>query len=118
MSRVTRQAGRGCDTEGGTAQQTVLLFKIISVRDEVVIGLAPEQLSALGGNNAGAVGKAISRNGELTAWQFAVRRRKNGRLEQAPLRQVSILGHESIRVEPYATPLPVVPIHHGGGPDS
>ena len=93
------------------AQQAVVLFKVVTLRDEIVIGLSPAQLSALGGD-VGGVGKALSRDGALTAWQFAVRRR-NGALEQAPLRQVSILGRDSIRVEPYTTPLPVVPITEG-----
>jgi hypothetical protein len=101
------------DTSPRRAQQAVLLFKIISVQDEVVIGLTPEQLLALGGGDAGAIGKALIRAGQLTAWQFAVRRRTDGTLEQAPLRRISVLGHECVRVEPYATPLPIVPIEFG-----
>ena len=93
----------------GTGQQAVLLFKIVTLRDDIVIGFSPAQLTALGGRDVEAVGRALSR-GALTAWQFAVRRRDDGTLEQAPLRQVSILGHDSIRVEPYATPLPILPI--------
>ena len=92
----------------GTDQQAVMLFKIVTLRDEIVIGFSPAQLAALGGRNVEAVGRALSR-GALTAWQFVVRRRDDGVLEQAPLRQVSILGHDSIRVEPYTTPLPVLP---------
>jgi hypothetical protein len=94
----------------GPARQAVLLFKITSVRDEIVIGIAPEELLALGGSDAGAIGRALSRGGELTAWQFVVRRRQDGTLEQAPLRRISILRHESVRVEPYTTPLPIAPI--------
>jgi hypothetical protein len=93
----------------GTGQQTVLLFKIVTARDEIVIGFSPEQLAALGGDDVDTVGRALSR-GALTAWQFAVRRRAGGTLEQAPLRQVSILGHDCIRVEPYTTPPPILPI--------
>jgi hypothetical protein len=91
------------------AQSAVALFKIVTARDEIVIGLSPAQLAALGGGNVDAVGRALSR-GALMAWQFVVRRRDDGGLEQAPLREVSILGRDSIRVEPYNTPLPIVPI--------
>lgn len=87
----------------------VLLFKIVTVRDEIVIGLSAAQLAALGGSSVDAVGRGLSR-GALTAWQFVVRRRDDGVLEQAPLREVSILGRDSIRVEPYTTPLPIVAI--------
>lgn len=98
------------DTDPGSARQAVLLFKITSVRDEIVIGLAPEELLAMGGSDAGAIGRALSHGGELTAWQFVVRRRQDGTLEQAPLRRISILRHESVRVEPYTTPLPIASI--------
>jgi hypothetical protein len=92
----------------GTDRQTVLLFKIVTQRDEIIIGFSPPQFAALGGCDVSAIGQALAR-GALTAWQFVVRRRDDGALEQAPLRQVSILGHDSIRVEPYSTPLPVLP---------
>jgi len=93
----------------GTAQPAVQLFKIVSARDEIIVGFSPAQVAALGGNDVDAIGRALS-HGALTAWQFAVRRRADGTLEQAPLRQVSILGQDAIRVEPYTTPLPVLPI--------
>lgn len=101
------------DASPANRPQSVVLFKIVSTRDEIVIGLSADELAALGGWNASAVGKALIRDGELTAWQFAVRRRDDGALEQAPVRQVSILGHDSIRVEHYTTPLPIAPIADG-----
>ncbi len=85
------------------------LFKIITVKDEIVIGLNPEELSGLGGQDAGAVAKALAAKGELSAWQYAVRHAPSGELEQAPLRKVGLLAHTSLRVEPYTSPLKVVP---------
>lgn len=55
-----------------------------------------------------ALGRALKGSGELTVWQYAVRKGADGELEQAPLRRISILGHDSLRVEPYATRLRVV----------
>lgn len=92
------------------AESAVSLFKIITVKDEIVIGLGPEDLAALGGDDAGLLGRAIRANGGLSAWQFAVRKGRDGELEQAPLRFVSILAHESLRIEPYTTPLRIVPV--------
>ena len=83
------------------------LFKIVSVKDEVVIGLSPDELSGLGGNDAGAVAKALTAKGTLNVWQYAVRKAQNGDLEQAPLRKIGLIAHDSLRVEPYATPLTV-----------
>jgi hypothetical protein len=84
------------------------LFKVVSVKDEVVIGLSAEELSALGGNDAGAVAKALSSKGTLNVWQYAVRKAANGDLEQAPLRKIGLIAHDSLRVEPVATPLKVI----------
>jgi hypothetical protein len=85
------------------------LFKVITVKDEIVIGLNPEELGAIGGQDAGAVAKALATKGELTVWQYAVRHAPSGELEQAPLRKIGLLANSSLRVEPYASPLKIVP---------
>jgi len=84
------------------------LFKIVSVKDEVVIGLSGDELSGLGGNDAGAVAKALASKGTLNVWQYAVRKAQNGDLEQAPLRKIGLIAHDSLRVEPVSTPLKVI----------
>jgi len=85
------------------------LFKVITVKDEIVIGLNTEELGNVGGQDAGAVAKALAAKGELTVWQYAVRHAPNGELEQAPLRKIGLLANSSLRVEPYSSPLKVVP---------
>lgn len=65
------------------------LFKIITVKDEIVIGLSATELDQLGGRDAGAVAKALAAKGTLLAWQYAVRKAPNGDLEQAPLRKLA-----------------------------
>lgn len=84
------------------------LFKVVSVKDEVVIGLTPEELTALGGSDAGAIAKALAAKGTLTVWQYAVRKGSSGDLEQAPRAKIGLIAHDSLRVEPYATPLKVI----------
>jgi hypothetical protein len=85
------------------------LFKVISVKDDVTIGLSADELTALGGNDAGAVAKALAGKGTLTVWQYAVRKAANGDLEQAPRAKIGLIAHDSLRVEPYASPLKVIP---------
>jgi len=85
------------------------LFKVITVKDEIVIGLNAEELGTVGGQDAGAVAKALAAKGELTVWQYAARHPPNGELEQAPLRKVGLLANSSLRVEPYTSPLKVIP---------
>ncbi len=96
-------------TSTTSAQEPVSLFKIITVKDEIVVGLTPSEINELNGNDVSAIGKALAADGQLSLWQFAVRKGADGSLEEAPLRRVSILGHDSLRIEPYATPLRVVP---------
>jgi len=84
------------------------LFKVVSVKDEVVIGLSADELSALGGVDAGAVAKALASKGTLTVWQYAVRKAANGDLEQAPRMKIGLIAHDSLRIEPYATSLKIV----------
>jgi hypothetical protein len=84
------------------------LFKIITVKDEITIGLSGDEMAALGGNDAGAVARALVAKGTMTAWQYAVRKAASGDLEQAPLRKVGLIAHDSLRVEPYAGPLKVI----------
>src|SRR5262249_57851511 len=82
------------------------LFKIITVKDEIVIGLNADELGAIGGKDAGAVAKALAAKGQMTAWQYAVEKAANGEPPTEPLRQVGLLANASLRVEPYASPHP------------
>jgi hypothetical protein len=101
---------QGALIQSAWAQEKAMnLFKIITVKDEIVIGLTPDELGKLGGQDAGAVAKALVSKGEMTVWQYAVRKNASGDLEQAPLRQVGLLANSSLRIEPYATPLKVLP---------
>ena len=85
------------------------LFKIVTVKDEIVIGLNLDELTEIGGADAGAVARALKANGTLAAWQYAVKKADNGDLQQAPLRKIGVIANESLRVEPLATPLAVLP---------
>ena len=86
---------------------TIQLFKIISIRDEIVVGFKPEDMTAIGGQDAAAIGKKLVAEGSLGVWQYAVRRAADGSLEQGPLRQVAVMANESLRIEPYSSPLPI-----------
>src|SRR5262249_6831606 len=79
------------------------LFKIITVKDEIVIGLSADELAAMGGKDAGAVARSLASKGELTVWQYAVRHGPKGEMQQAPLRKVGLLANASLRVEPYTS---------------
>ncbi|MBK3666827.1 hypothetical protein JJE66_37170 [Bradyrhizobium diazoefficiens] len=96
--------------QGAWAQETKMnLFKIVTVKDEIVIGLSPDELQALGGNDASAVAHALAQKGDLTVWQYNVHRGQNGELQQAPTAKIGLLANASLRVEPYTTPYQIMP---------
>lgn len=92
------------------ATDKVSLFKVITARDEIIIGINDNQLSTFESKNAGGVARHLVKNGTLTAWQYSVRKAEAGALEQAPLRQIGLMSTEALRVEPYTTPLKIVPL--------
>jgi hypothetical protein len=96
--------------QGAWAQEKkVNLFKIITVKDDIVIGLTADELKAIGGNDAGAVAHALAQKGDMTVWQYNVRRGPNGELQQAPTARIGLIANASLRVEPYTTPYAIVP---------
>jgi hypothetical protein len=97
-------------TQAAWAQENKTdLFKVITVRDEIIIGLSTDELKALGGSDASAVAHALAQKGDLTAWQYNVHRGQNGELQQAPTAKIGLLANSSLRVEPYTTPYAVLP---------
>ena len=83
------------------------LFKIVTVKDEIIVGLNDAEMAQLG-NDAGAIAKSIVSKGTVTLWQYASKKAANGELQQAPLQKVGVMANYSLRVEPYKTPLKVL----------
>jgi hypothetical protein len=83
------------------------LFKIITVKDEIVVGLNDAELKEMGGD-AGGIAKAIAAKGSLTLWQYAVGQ-KDGERFVGPRAKIGVLANASLRVEPYKQPFKVLP---------
>ena len=92
------------------AADKVSLFKVITAKDEIVIGIGEADLAQMEGRDAGGVAKALVAKGSMSVWQYAVRKSAGGDLEQSPLHKIGLIASDSLRVEPYATPLKVLPI--------
>jgi len=90
------------------AETEMVLFKVISDRDEVIIGLSADTLAESGTIDAGTVGRLLADNGELAAWQYTVSKNAQGDLVEIPSQWISVLAQTSIRIEPYASALPVI----------
>jgi hypothetical protein len=85
-----------------------MLFKVVTVKDEIVIGLNEKELGEMGGDAAG-IAKALASKGTLSVWQYSVKQAQDGERQMAPLHKVGLLAHSSVRVEPYKQPFKVLP---------
>ena len=104
--------GRGAARSLGRNANAVSLFKVITAKDEVIIGLNTRELRALGGPEkapAGIIASALASKKELTVWQYAVRKSDSGELQVAPVHPIGLLAHDSLRVEPYPSKLTILP---------
>ena len=82
----------------------VKLFKVITAKDEVVIGVTDS------GANVESLAQRLVSAGQMTVWQYAVQRAADGTMVQAPLRQVAVLKSDTLRIEPYnPAPLKAIP---------
>jgi hypothetical protein len=90
-------------------ENKVHLFKVVTVKDEIVVGLSDDEMKALGGTDASAVAHALAQKGDMTVWQYNVHRGPNGDMQQAPTAKIGLLANASLRVEPYTTPYAIVP---------
>ncbi|MBP0446584.1 hypothetical protein J8J14_17555 [Roseomonas sp. SSH11] len=88
----------------------IRLFKVVSPRDEVTIGLTTAELNALGGGpEVERIARKLVADGQLTAWLYAVGRAPDGSTRCAALRRIALLRNETLRIEPLAPALPVAP---------
>lgn len=94
-----------------SAQQgSIKLFKVITAKDEVEIGLGEDQLRSFGpASDVENLANRLVGAGQITVWQYAVRKGADGSLEHAPVKQVAIFKADTLRIEPFnPAPLKVV----------
>lgn len=88
----------------------VQLFKVVSPRDEITIGLTAGQLAALGsGPEVERIARKLVADGQFTVWLYAVSRAPDGSTRYAALRRVALLRNETLRIEPLSPALAVAP---------
>ncbi|NMJ43497.1 hypothetical protein GWK16_19780 [Roseomonas sp. JC162] len=89
---------------------SILLFRVVSQRDEIIIGLTPAELAALGsGPEVERIGRRLASEGQIGAWRYTVGRAPDGSTRYGPNGRISILRQDTYRIEPYTSALPVAP---------
>lgn len=93
-----------------TAQDsTVHLFNVVSVRDDVVIGLTEAEVPALASRApVAAIAGLLASDGRLSAWRYAPMRGEDGVIRLTPIHRVAIFAGGTVRLEPYAADQEVV----------
>jgi hypothetical protein len=87
----------------------VRLFQLRLQRGEVLIGLTPAELAAMGtGPEVERIARRIAEAGQLTAWRYQVGRAPDGTTRLTTREKVAVLRREALMVEPYAPALPVM----------
>jgi hypothetical protein len=88
----------------------VSLFKVVTVKDDIIVGVTREELAKLGtGVPLDVLATELQRRGQLSVWQYGSTRGAQGELVMAPLQRVVILHAGTARIEPYRASLKVVP---------
>jgi len=100
-----------------SAQQAaaIKLFKVITAKDEVEIGLTDEELRSFGPlPDVENLAQHLVDAGQMTVWQYAVKRASDGGTVHAPLRRIAIFKSDTLRIEPFnPAPLKAVPTEAG-----
>ena len=60
------------------------LFKVVSQRDETVIGIKDEELRAFGPPAISTTWQRLGTAGMIVVWQYAPKKGSDGQLQQAP----------------------------------
>ena len=88
----------------------VSMFKVVTVKDNVIVGLTRDELAKLGtGVPIDVIATELQRRGQLSVWQYGSTRGAQGELVMSPLQRVVILHAGTARIEPYKPSLKVVP---------
>lgn len=103
-------AVRSVRAQASASASGVQLFKVVSARDEVIVGADAAMLGAGSGPAVERLAAQLAAKGQLTLWQYASHKDAAGALVQAPLRQIVVFRNDALRIEPYATPLPIQPL--------
>ncbi len=81
------------------------LFKVVSPRDEVVIGVPAD---GAGTPPLDALAARLFEAGHVVVWQYAAQRSADGVIRQAPLRRIALAAGGVLRIEPFVSDQEVV----------
>jgi hypothetical protein len=88
----------------------VKLFKVVTTRGDLIIGITPGDLTTLGtGPEVERIARRITQDGHFTAWRYDVTRAPDGSTRFGTRLRIAVMRQDSLTIEPYAPALPVAP---------
>lgn len=89
----------------------VSLFKIVSAKDDMVVGLTQDELAKFGpGVPLEVFAAELQRRGQMAVWQYAsTRAAQGGDLVMSPVQRIIVMYPGTARIEPYRSALKVIP---------
>lgn len=92
------------------AADPVTLFKVVTVKDETIVGVTADEMTAYGaGAPAEVVAKALDARRYLGAWQYATSRAQDGTMKEMPVRRIVVFAAHVVRIEPHRAANEIVP---------
>ena len=91
------------------ADESVKLFRIVTPKDEIVVGVTDKDLAGAEGSDLAKLATKMKGAGHLEVWRYAVRKSDSGDLQQAPSSRVILIYSDTLRIEPYSSPLKILP---------
>jgi hypothetical protein len=105
-----------CIAFAGAGDQ-VNLFKVVTVKNEIVIGLSDDEMKALGGSDASTVAHALAQKGDMMVWQYNAHRGPNADMPRAPIAKIAPLPTHRCASSPIPRPAPSFRISKPASPD-
>lgn len=91
------------------AADGVNLFKIVTPKDEMFVGLTNDDIAHLGSGPAvETLSKKIAADGQMMVWQYGVKRDGDGKMIFGPIAKVSVFAAGVVRIEPYKAAYEVI----------
>jgi hypothetical protein len=84
------------------AAGSMSIFKIVTPKDDMFVGLTAEELEKLGtGPTVDLLAKKIAADGQMSLWHYAVKRGADGQMVYGAIGRVSVFAAGVVRIEPY-----------------
>ncbi|MBU8537861.1 hypothetical protein [Falsiroseomonas tokyonensis] len=86
----------------------IRLFQVVTIRDDLLLGLTPAELAALGpGPDVERLARSIAQHGQLSGWLYRSQRGPDGTSRLVPAARISVSRQEALTLRPYAPLIPV-----------